>query len=131
MGNLEKRKLYDLLDLAHSNVKHLKPMNFTLGGLPGYTDSWAELCRQIVKVLVQLELLTKDKLPIHTHLENEKYFINSSPRHKFVDLKDKFNEVSPGFFVDTKYLSQRNVKNLIYLFQQLGLDPQQLKVAVR
>lgn len=130
MGQLRKGKFCDLLTLSRFSVKHLKPTNFILAGVPGYAATWSSLCHQIVKVLVQLELLTESKLPIYNHMENGKYFINTKPRHEIAHLNGEFKQVAPGVFVDAKYLSDRNIKNLIYLFEQLDIDPKHLEVEV-
>ena len=132
MENLEFGKLYDLPTLANFSLKKLKPTKYSLVGYIGYAKDWSDLCVQIVHILVKIGLITEKILPVYNALGTEKYFINTEPRHKIAHLDQNFKQIQGySIFVDVKYTSNRQLQNILNLFEELKISPDSLAVAVR
>jgi hypothetical protein len=132
MEKLEFGKLYDLPTLVKFSLKKLKPIKYSLVGYIGYSKDRSDLCVQIVHILVKIGLITEKKLPVYNALETEKYFINREPRHEIAHLDHNFKQIQGyGIFVDVKYTSDRQLQNIIHLFEHLHISPDSMEIALR
>jgi len=119
--NLDLDRYYSLEELGDMNPGKLKPMSIKIGDQIFSTNSWSSLCVDLVGFLYQSSILTDKHIPMFTYNEKDKYFINKAPIHR-IRLDSNFKPVpNTPLYVDVKYRADYHVKNLLYMFNKLGL----------
>jgi hypothetical protein len=125
----QKLEKYSLYELNNRDLTKTKPDYIYLGNAIIKTSNWADLCVKTLSHLNELGLLTHRHLPIFNHAGNNKYFVNTSPEHK-IDKKDGlWKKIADSIFVDVKYNANIHIKNLIFLFNELGLGHMDIKIS--
>lgn len=130
--NLDLDRYYSLEELKDTNPAKLKPTSIRIGDQIFPTKNWSSLCVDLVGVLYELGLLKDRHIPMFTHVEGDKYFINKEPAHFIKYMDSSFKPVpNTPLYVDVKYRAAYHVKNLLYMFNKLNLLPGKVKLKFR
>ena len=124
----QKHEKYSLYEIGKRDLTKTKPGYIYLGNAIIKTSNWADLCVKTLEHLNELGLLTQRHLPIYNHAGKNKYFVNTSPEHKIDKKNGHWKKIADSIFVDVKYNANTHIKNLIFLFKELGLDHMDIKI---
>lgn len=106
--------------------KTIKPYEFTSGDSRVAVSDWTDLAVAFVGWLIEKGHLSEENLPIHNHAKRGKYYINSTPVHKYPEKDGYWHHVG-NYHIDTKYNAEHHVKNILSTLNQLGVYSPDIK----
>lgn len=115
-------KTYTLEELKKEDLgKDTRPSRLKINNQSFPVKTWTDLDITFVGWLYENNLIFKENVPIFncSHRE-EKYFINTEPRHYDPEKDAVWKKVGP-FFVDTKYNAENHKQNIIKVLEYLHL----------
>ena len=110
--------------------KTIRPRKFFDGASEIPVNDWTDLALEFVNWLIRKGYLTKEKLPVPNYANRGKYFINSTPQHKYPE-KDAFWHHIGEYHIDTKYNAQSHINNIISTLDHLGVYGPKIKITFR
>ena len=110
--------------------KTIRPIRFIDGTSEILVDDWTNLALEFVSWLIRKGHLTKEKLPVPNHANRGKYFINSTPQHKYPEKDGLWHHIGE-FHIDTKYNAQAHINNIISTLNYLGVYGPDIKITFR
>jgi len=127
---IEEGKMFSVKEISLIELgKDTRPKKLYIEGEIFQVSNWTELQIAFVNWLISNNKLTRDRLPIFSYSSREeKFFINTEPKHRFSDKDAKWEQVGP-FFVDTKYNASAHFRNIVSTLTTLNLNNIDLRIA--
>lgn len=126
------KKMFSFQELKTMEFdKRHRPQIMLFGNQRFSVNDWSDLWVQLLNHLVKTNKLNENHLPIFSHSSRqEKYLINIVPKHYHPEKNGNWKKVG-NFYVDVKYRADAHFKNLVHLFEHLGIPNNDLAISFR
>jgi len=132
-GNRRPGNGYVSIEVLHARGDQLvksKPASILINETKYEVNSWTEFDGIVIKWFLDNGLLNRSMLPIFA--TNNKYFINSKPKHKIESYDGQWNKVDEGIYFDSKYNAPSHIRNVLNLTDQLATNQRcQIKILIK
>jgi hypothetical protein len=129
---LGEMTMYSFRELKLMDIgKRTRPQGLRFDDVQFLVSDWSDLWVQLLNHLLRTGKLRKEHLPIFSSSSRrEKYLINTIPKHFFPEKDGNWKQVG-DLYVDVKYNADAHLKNLVHLFEEMGISNDDLAISFK